>query len=84
MHIEEILMKLNLYLFLIKNYQLLKKSNEISDRVSMVIKNGFDSQPVYKDKYLKTKINSCEGKRKTKLFMTVRCQKKVRNTLAYW
>ena len=50
----------------------------------MVIKNGFDSQPVYKDKYLKTKINSYEGKRKTKLFMTVRCQKKVRNTFAYW
>ena len=84
MHIEEILMKLNLYLFLIKNYQLLKKSNEISDRVSMVIKNGFDSQPVYKDEYLKTKINSYEGKRKTKLFMTVRCQKKVRNTFACW
>ena len=77
-------MKLNLYLFLIKNYQLLKKSNEISDRVSMVIKNGFDSQPVYKDKYLKIKINSYEKKRKTKLFMTVRCQKKVRNTFAYW
>ena len=32
--------------------------NRISDKVSDNIKNGFDSEPVYNEKYLKTKINS--------------------------
>ena len=37
--------------FLIKNDELLEKYNEIWDKVSKVIKKGFDSNPVYNDKY---------------------------------
>ena len=40
--------------FLIKNEELLEKYNEI--------KKGFDSEPVYNEKYLRTKIKSDEGK----------------------
>ena len=39
--------------FLIENFGKKKVSN---------IKNKFDSKPVYNDKYLKTKIKSCNGK----------------------
>ena len=35
-----------------------KVYNRISDKVCDNIKNGFDSEPVYNEKYLKTKINS--------------------------
>ena len=52
------------------------------DNASNVIEKWFDSEPVYKHRYLKTKIRSCEGK-KTQIFMTIRCQKKVLNTFAY-
>ena len=48
--------------FLIKNDELLKKYNKIWDKVSNFMKKGFDSEPVYKDKYLKTKMKSYEGK----------------------
>ena len=62
---EEIFMMLNMY-FVIKNDELKKwwieKCNKIWDRVSKVIKKGFDSDPVYNDKYVKTKIKSSEGK----------------------
>ena len=47
---------------LIKNDELLEKYIEIWNKVSKVIEKGFDSEPVYNDKYLKTKIKSCEGK----------------------
>ena len=36
--------------FLIKDNELLKKYNEIWNKVSKVIKKGFDSEPVYYDK----------------------------------
>ena len=52
--------KLNMS-FLIKNGELLEKY-EIWDKVSKVIKSGFDIAPVYNNKYLKTKIKSYEGK----------------------
>ena len=45
----------------IKNDVLLKNYNQIWGKVSKVIKNWFDSEPVYNDKYLKTKSNSYEG-----------------------
>ena len=48
-------MKLNMS-FLIKNDELLGKYNEIWDKVSKVIKKGFDSESVYNEKYLKTEI----------------------------
>ena len=34
-------------------------------QVSKVIKKGFDSEPVYNEKYLKTEIKSYEGKLNT-------------------
>ena len=48
--------------FLIKNDELLEKYNEFWDEVKDSIKKGFDSEPLYNEKYLKTKTKSCEGK----------------------
>ena len=48
--------------FLIKDNELLEKYNEISDNISKVVKKGFDSEPVYNEKYLKAKIKSYERK----------------------
>ena len=42
---------------LIKDVESLEKDNEIRDRVSNTIKIGFDSEPAYNEKILKTKIN---------------------------
>ena len=44
--------------FLIKNEEFLKKYNEIWDKVSNTIEQGFDSESVYNELYLKTKIKS--------------------------
>ena len=57
-------MKLNMS-FLIKNDELLEKYNEIWDKFSKVMKNKFDSVPVYDDKYLETKIKFFEEKLNT-------------------
>ena len=57
-------MKLNMS-FLIKNDVLEERYNEIWDKVSNSMKKGFDSEPVYNEKYIKTKINSYEGKTNT-------------------
>ena len=51
--------------FLIKDETFLEKYNEIWKKVSIIIKNEFDSKPVYNKKYLKTKIKSYNGKIKT-------------------
>ena len=48
--------------FLIENNELLEKQNEIWNKVSNAIKKGFDSESVYSEKYLKTKIKSFEGR----------------------
>ena len=45
-----------------KDNKLLEKYNKIWDKVRKVIKKGFDSEPVYNEKYIKTKIKSYEGK----------------------
>ena len=42
--------------FLIKDDKLLEKYNEIWEKVKNIIKKEFDSEPVYKEKYLKAKI----------------------------
>ena len=42
--------------FFIKDNKLLEKYNEIYDKVSKIIKKGFDGEPVYNEKCLKTKI----------------------------
>ena len=68
MHIEEILMKLNIYLFLIKNDELLQKCNEIWKKLSNSIKKEFNSEPVYNEKYLGTKIKSYKEKTNTNLY----------------
>ena len=48
--------------FLIKNYKLLEKNKKLWDKVSNTIKKGFDSEPVYNEKYLRRKIKYYEGK----------------------
>ena len=48
--------------FLIKDDKLLEKCNEIWKKVSSTLKKGFDSEPVYNEKYLNTRIKSYEGK----------------------
>ena len=44
--------------FLIKDEKLLEKYNEIWKKVSKIIKKEFDNNPVYNEKYIKTKIKS--------------------------
>ena len=49
--------------FFIKGKKLLEKYNEIWKKVSNIIKKReFDSNPVYNEKYIKTKIKSYNGK----------------------
>ena len=48
--------------FLIKDVELFEKYYEICEKVSNKVKKGFDSEPVYNETYLKTKIKSYEGK----------------------
>ena len=48
--------------FLVKNKKLFGKYNEIWKKVSKTIKKEFDSKAVCNEKYLKTKIKSCNGK----------------------
>ena len=48
--------------FLIKDDELLKKYNEIWEKVKNIIKKEFDSEPVYNEKYLKAKIKSYNRK----------------------
>ena len=48
--------------FLIKDDELLEEYNKIWDKVNNSIKKGFNSEPVYNEKYLKTKMESYEGK----------------------
>ena len=44
--------------FSIKGDKLFKKRNEIWNKVSNNIEKEFDSEPIYNNKYLKTKIKS--------------------------
>ena len=48
--------------FLLKDDKLLEKYNEIWEKFNYSIKRGFDREPVYNWKYLKTKIKSHEEK----------------------
>ena len=47
---------------MIKDDTLLEKYNEIWEKVKNNLKNEFDSEPVYNEKYLKAKIKSYNGK----------------------
>ena len=46
----------------IKDDELLEKHNEIWEKVKNIIKKEFDTELVYNEKYLKTKIKSYNGK----------------------
>ena len=46
----------------IKDNELLKKYNEIWEKVKNSIKKEFDTEPVYNEKYVKAKIKSYNGK----------------------
>ena len=48
--------------FLTEDDDLLKKCNNIWDKVSADIKNEFESEPVYNEEFLKTKIKSHSDK----------------------
>ena len=48
--------------FLIKDNELLGKYNEFKGNIKNRIKKQFDSEPVYNEKYLNTKIKSYNGK----------------------
>ena len=48
--------------FLVKDYELLEKYNEIWEKIKNSIKKEFDSEPVYNEKYLKAKKTSYNGK----------------------
>ena len=69
MHIEKPLMKLNSYLFLRidnelleKDNELLEKYNEIWGKISYASGKEFDANSVYNKKYLKAKIKSYDQK----------------------
>ena len=47
---------------MIKDDQLFEKYNETWEKVKISIKEVFDSEPVYNEKYLNTKIKSYNGK----------------------
>ena len=47
---------------LTKEDELLEKYNKTSDKVSNFMKKEFGSEPVYNEKYLKTKVKSFEVK----------------------
>ena len=51
---------------MIKGEKLFKKYNDIWEKVSNIIKKEFDSNPVYNEKYIKTKIKSSGKKKKIK------------------
>ena len=64
-------MKLNIFS---DNNEWLEKYNKSWNKVSNSIKHGFDSEPVYNEKYLKTKKNLVKVK-STQIFMKKKCQK---------
>ena len=45
--------------FMVNDKKLLKKHNKILDKVSNLLKKEFDCEPVYNDKYIKSKMQFC-------------------------
>ena len=62
--------------FLIKDNELLEKYNKTWDKVSNTIKKWFDSEDVYHEKYLQTKIKSWKEK-SIQIFIMRKFPKKV-------
>ena len=54
--IQEIFIKLNLCLFLIKDEKVSEKYNEIWKKVTNISKKEFDNKPAYNQKYIYKKI----------------------------
>ena len=80
MHIEKASTK---YMsFLIKDDKLLEKYNEIWEKVKNIIKKEFDSEPVYKEKYLKAKLNTITEKL-TQILTIIKYQKRILNLFVY-
>ena len=48
--------------YLVHIKELLKRYNAIWDKISNLLKKEFDSEPVYDDKYIKTKIKTYNNK----------------------
>ena len=48
--------------FLIKDDESSEKYHEIWEKVKISLKNEFDSEPIYNEKYLKAKVKSYNGK----------------------
>ena len=48
--------------FMINDEKLLTKYNKIWDKVRNLFKKGFDSEPLYNNKYIKTKIKLYSGR----------------------
>ena len=63
--------------------ELLEKYKEIWDKVSNTIKKRFDSEPVYNEKYLRTKIKSYEGKISSNFHGDKKYPKKVLSVFVY-
>ena len=53
---------------MIKDDELLKKYNEIWEKVKYSIKKEFDSESIYNEKYIKAKISSFKGKINTNFY----------------
>ena len=68
--------------FLIKDNKLTKKYNEIWDKVSEIIEKGFDSEPVYHEKCLKTKTYLVKEK-SIQIFIVIKCQTKILIVFVY-
>ena len=47
---------------LVNDKEILKKYLEIKDKIKSLIKNKFNSELVYNDKYIKTKIEICNNR----------------------
>ena len=50
---------------LVPDKELLKRYNEIWYKISNLLKKGFDSETVYNDKYIKTKMNIYNNRKST-------------------
>ena len=47
--------------FLVDDQEIIEKYIEIWEKVKNLLEENFDSEPVYNDKYIKTKINSYDA-----------------------
>ena len=68
-------MRVQIHIFSIKDNKLSKKYNEIWEKVTSIIYKKFDSDPVYNEKYIKTKVNPTM-ETLTQIFKVIKYQKK--------